>query len=147
MLYFFLLIALIAGACMPTQAGVNAQLARWTRDPALAALFSFAGGTLTLLVVCLIRRTPLPEFASIGQTQPWHWVGGMLGALVVTSSVVLAPRIGAATLMALLITGQLLASVALDHYGLIGYEVRSINVPRLVGVLLLLAGVLLILRN
>ena len=144
MQFAYILLALAAGACLPSQAGINAQLARFTRDPASAALISFSVGTLTLLAYCLVSRVPMPPLGQAGQTSPWLWIGGALGALVVTSGILLAPRLGAATYMALLVAGQLLASLVLDHHGWLGYEIRSASLPRLLGALLLIIGVVLI---
>ena len=76
---------------------------------------------------------------------PWLFVaGGMLGGFYVTLSTILTPRIGAAALMAFLVTGQLLAGMLIDRAGLLGVAVREISVGRVAGALLLLAGALMI---
>jgi len=138
-------LALLAGATAPVQAGINHQLRGWARDPALAALVSFAVGMLALVVYCLALRVPWPEGA-LSRTAWWHWTGGVLGAFFVTMMVVLAPRVGAATTMALALAGQAAASIVLDHYGWLGYAVRPLNGPKLLGMALLVAGVVLIRR-
>ncbi len=144
--WFFIGLALLAGATLPTQAGINAQLQlHWARHPALASLVSFTVGTLALILYCVAARVPFPSFAG-STTQWWHWVGGLLGALFVTVVTFLAPRLGAATMVGLVVAGQMLASVGLDHFGLLGYAERPLSLMRLVGVALLVFGVILIRR-
>ena len=144
--YFWILLALIAGFTLPTQAGINAQLqTHWAKHPALASLVSVAVGTICLTVYCLFMRIPLPSLAG-STTQWWHWVGGALGAVFVTAVTFLAPRLGAVTMVGLVIAGQMLASVILDHYGLLGFSQKPLNVMRIVGIMMLIGGVLLVRR-
>ena len=143
---FWILFALIAGFTLPTQAGINAQLQiHWAKHPALASLISFAVGTLCLTFYCLAMRIPLPSLAG-SSTQWWHWVGGVLGAVFVTAVTFLAPRLGAVTMVGLVIAGQMIASVLLDHYGLLGFAHKPLSLMRLVGVFMLISGVMLIRR-
>jgi transporter family-2 protein len=141
---FFLVVAVAAGCCIPVQAGINAQLSEWTRHPALAALISFAVGTVGLLAYAAALRIPWPALATVGQTQWWHWVGGFLGAFLVAMSIYLVPKLGAATMIAGIVAGQMLCSLVLDHFGWVGYDVRPAGLMRLLGALLLVAGVVLI---
>jgi bacterial/archaeal transporter family-2 protein len=140
----YILIALLAGACAPTQAGINSQLRLWAHDPVLAAMISFFVGTLALAAYVLVLRVPFPPIRTVPELPLWMWSGGFLGAFLVVVSIVLAPKIGAANLMAFMIAGQLVSGIILDHWGLIGYEIHPTNVWRLVGVALLVAGVVLI---
>lgn len=146
MQWFFILLALFAGSLMPVQAGINLQLRDTAMggDSSLAALVSFAVGTLGLAAWCLVMRIPLPAWADLAQTRAWHWSGGLLGAFFVTATILLAPRLGAATMLALLAAGQMLASMLLDHYGLLGYPVHEASPMRLLGAALIVAGVALV---
>lgn len=146
MIWFYLLLALAAGAILPVQAGVNAQLARAVGHPLLAALISFAIGTGALSLYTLIARPVWPGAAALQQSPWWVWVGGVLGAFFVTGAIYLIPRLGASLYVALVIAGQTLISAAIDHYGLLGFEVRPMNVWRGAGAVLLLIGVELIRR-
>ena len=76
----------------------------------------------------------------------WAWTGGLFGAISIALAILLVPKLGAAAFIALLVTGQMLASLAFDLYGLLGLARRSMDLPRLLGVVLLLAGVVLIRR-
>lgn len=141
----YLLLAVAAGATAPIQAGINGQLkGSWAGDPVLASLVSFLVGTVTLIAYILATRVPVPPLSTMGQAQWWHWSGGVLGAFFVTMTILLAYRLGGTTLFALVVAGQLAASLALDHFGLLGYPVHPISLPRLAGVALLVAGVVLI---
>lgn len=138
----YLLLALVAGALMPVQAGINARLKMAVADPALAALISFAVGTLALGVYVMVLRIPWP--AAVFSSGPWWmWTGGFMGAFFVASTILLAIKLGAASMMAWLLAGQFVASLLLDHYGVIGYAVREISWPRILGAILLMAGAIL----
>ena len=76
----------------------------------------------------------------------WLWTGGIFGANYVLVALILAPRLGAATLIGLTVTGQMISSVVLDHFGLVGYPLHPITAGRLVGSVLLLLGTTLIQR-
>jgi len=139
-----LLLALVAGFCLPTQAGVNAQLNLLTRSSILTAAISFAVGTVTLVVCAMILKTSLPAGESISRSPWWIWTGGMIGAFFVVSTIILAPRLGAAAMVAWIVAGQMLASLVLDHFGLIGYPIHPLSGMRMLGVMMLLGGVILI---
>lgn len=139
-------LALVAGAFMPIQAGVNSRLRFLIGDPVSAAMISFAVGTLGLAAYVIALRKPWPDAALVSAAPWWLWTGGLMGAFFVAASVVLAPRLGAAAMMAWLIAGQLTASVLLDHFGLIGYALREASPLRLVGAGLLVAGAVLVQR-
>ena len=79
MVWLYLLVCLVAGALMPLQAGVNAQLARWVGHPVTASLVSFAVGTLALLAYSVAVRPQLPPLASLASAPWWAWVGGLPG--------------------------------------------------------------------
>ena len=144
MFLVYLLLALLAGAMLPLQAGVNSQLARAVGHPVVAALVSFVVGTLGLLAYCLVMRYPMPSGAAVSQAPWWAWVGGLMGVIFITVVVTLAPKLGAVRLLSFAIAGQLLFSVIIDHFGLVGFEIRPINFWRIAGVALLLAGVALV---
>jgi transporter family-2 protein len=141
---FYILLAFVAGACATTQAGINSQLRLWTNDPVFAAMISFAVGTAALLFYVLILRIPWPAAKIIYYSPWWIWTGGLLGAFLVAVTIILVPELGAATMMAILISGQMIAGVILDHYGLVGYEEHPANIWRCLGAVLVVAGVVII---
>lgn len=139
-----MLTALVAGALMPVQAGVNARLREYLGDPVMASLVSFCVGSLALLAFILVTRTPWPSMAAAATAPWWSWFGGAFGAFFVAVTIILAFKLGATGLMAWIIAGQLIASVLLDHTGAIGFAVREASWQRLAGVLLLLFGAVLV---
>jgi bacterial/archaeal transporter family-2 protein len=141
----FLLMALAAGVLLPVQAGLNAQLRSALGSPVAAALVSFLVGTASLAMVALLLRTPLLGRAW-AVTSPWQWSGGLIGAVYVLAAIVLAPKLGAATLIAAVVAGQMITSLVLDQYGLVGFPVHPLTLVRVLGAGLVIAGVILIQR-
>ena len=140
----YFLLAIAAGFCLPTQAGINAQLNLWTRSPVLSAAVSFGVGTAALILYAVLLRTELPALSTLGERPWWIWTGGFLGAFLVAATVILAPRLGAAPMLSLIIAGQMLASLLLDHFGLLGFPHQPASPLRLTGILLIIGGVLLV---
>jgi transporter family-2 protein len=143
---FYVLMALAAGACLPTQAGINARLTLWTQSPVTAAAISFAVGTLALVVYAAVLRIAMPDPSTAIRQPGWVWSGGVLGAFFVASMIVLAARLGAAPMVALVVCGQLITSVVLDHFGWLGYPEHAVSPGRILGIALMVAGIILIKR-
>lgn len=141
-IWSYALFALAAGAMLPIQFGINAQLAQWVGGSARAALVSFVVGALGLLVAVLFAARGWPDRA--GDAPWWVWIGGLLGAFYVLGSIVTAPKLGATTLVALILAGQAVASLLVDHYGWVGFEEHPVNALRIAGVVLLAGGVALV---
>lgn len=142
--FYYIILALIAGACAPTQAGINSQLGSVMGTPSLAAMISFMIGALGLTAYVLVAGVSWPPIRTFTEIPWWMWTGGLMGAFLVFVSIILAPKLGAATTLGLMIAGQMLTSLVLDHFGIVGYEEHPTNIWRITGVCLLLAGVVLI---
>ena len=143
-LWPYILLAFAAGFCLPSQAGINTQLNMWSRSAILTATISFAVGTIVLAVYALILRVPWPSGDAVTRYPWWIWSGGFLGAFLVASTVVLAPRLGAASMMSLIIAGQMFASLFLDHFGWLGYQMHPVSGLKMMGAVLIVGGVVLI---
>ncbi len=141
---FYIIMAFFFGALAPTQAGVNLKLRGFVGDPVLAALISFGVGAAVLLAYTVIMRIPVPGAAAVLKGPWWMWTGGFMGAFFVAAAVVVAPVLGAGTMMCWMVAGQMAASILLDHYGLIGYAVREATFGRVAGALLVIFGAVLI---
>jgi bacterial/archaeal transporter family-2 protein len=142
--WLYLLFAFAGGVVLPLQAGINAQLGHWLGSPVRAAFVSFLVGTIVLLVAAAFVFKPLPSWAKLGNAPWWVWVGGILGAFYVAASIVTAPKLGAAQLVALVVAGQALASLVVDQFGWVGFETKHISVGRALGMGLVFAGVALV---
>ncbi len=137
----YYLFAVAAGAMLPLQFGINAQLAGWLGSPLRATLVSFAVGAAVLLVATLAFARGISGERSLGAAPWWVWVGGFLGAFYVLGSVVTAPKLGAAALFAFILAGQAVASLAVDHFGWVGFDESPVSPGRLLGLALVAAGV------
>jgi transporter family-2 protein len=142
--WVYLLLAFAAGAVLPFQAGINAELADWVHSPVRAAFVSFIVGTILLLVASAFVFKPLPSWERLGHAPWWVWIGGALGVIYVVGSIVSAPKLGAASLIALVVAGQGVASVVVDHFGWVGFAPKHVTVGRILGIALVGAGVLLV---
>ncbi len=141
-IYFVL--SLLSGAILPLQAALNAGLAARTTGPLFSTAVNFTTGLIVLVIALVVMRVPLPA-VGVSLGVPWYyWTGGLLGMFFVISTMIAAPKLGAAFLIALVICGQISASLIFDHYGWLGYQVREINPGRLTGAGFLLIGVFLV---
>ena len=140
----FILLVLLAGVMAPTQAGINALLSQYLRSYYLASLVSFCVGAMALLAFTLAMRVSWPPLQDIARAPWWVWLGGFCGAFLVTVTIMAVPRLGATTMFAFFLAGQMLASLMLDHFGLLGYPQQSINIWRVAGIVLVLSGALLV---
>ena len=146
MQYLLLFIPLLVGMAAIVQSGANTQLSDILKNPFLAGLISFAIGTLCLLLINLTLRTDLStlNLQNISQSRWWMWLGGLMGAFIITSIILIAPKIGPTQLFGLIIASQLIFSVIVDHYGWLGFQIQPINIKKVVGILLLVGGAFLI---
>jgi len=141
------LLALAAGVVLIVQVGVNTTLRGAVGSPVMAALISFVVGSAALLIFLLLARAPWPGRAQLLAVPGWAWLGGVLGAFYVVSTIVAGPRLGAAALLALIVLGQLVTSLLVDHFGWLGFPQHPLTWLRLTGALLLFGGVLLVVHR
>jgi bacterial/archaeal transporter family-2 protein len=145
-IWWLLALPFIAGACLPLQTGINGQLAKQVSSVLSAALISFAVGTLALLVLVLVQRE-VPSLGALKGLTWWHWSGGLLGVMFIAIAAFAGPKVGALLFMALVIAGQLGMALALDHFGWAGFREAPISLGKFVGLLLIVAGILVIRRG
>ena len=141
-----ILLVLFAGGMIALQAPTNAMLAKAGGSPIVAALISFAVGTLALLFVAL-GSGQRPRVASFAGLPAHAWLGGAYGAFYVAIAAYAAPRIGLASLITIGIAGQIAMALWLDHIGALGLPREPANLGRLVGAALVVAGVVLVRRS
>jgi len=145
--WFYGAVALLAGAALAVQVGVNNGLKTRLDQPIPASITSFATGTLALIAYWLVSRPSWPSADHWKGGPWWIWLGGSFGAIYIILTVTYSPRLGAAGWVGVVVTGQILTSVVLDHFGLIGFQQHSISWVRVGGVTLLLGGAALVLRS
>ena len=139
----FVVMALLTGVVIAVQTGINSQLRAFLASPLQAVFVSFMVGTVVVALTLVAKREP-PPLAKWASMPWWMWVGGLCGLFIVSTNIIVVPRLGAALLTSLAIAGQLTTALALDHYGAFGFPVHHISAPRVAGAVLLLAGVVLI---
>jgi transporter family-2 protein len=146
MTYWPQLLAVLVGAGLTVQVGMNATVRMAIGSPVLAAIVNFVVGlgALALVAVASGARWAPGSAASV---PAWAWFGGLLGAAYVAATTVLGPRLGAAAVLALTLAGQMVAALLVDHYGVIGFPQSPVTPARLLGAALLVVGVLLIMRR
>ena len=130
---------------MPTQAAINNKLATAVESPILAAFVSFAVAAALFLSI-LATGVPLANLSLSKNAPLMAWTGGLLGAFFVAATVTVVAKLDVALTFSLIIAGQMLITLVIDHFGLLGVEVKEINLPRLLGVTLITIGVVLIRR-
>jgi len=135
------LFAIVSGAFLPLQAGINRRLAHYVGGAVRASMISFFVGAFVLLAVTLLFTR---GGAKPGDAPWWAWIGGALGAFYVTSTVVVPGRIGVAAYFGILVAAQLVMSVLADQFGWLGFEQHAITPLRTLGVALLVGGALLV---
>ena len=140
-------LALLSGAALAMQVGLNNGLRERAGQPVLAAILSFATGTLALLLYAAATRPGLPKASNFAGSPWWIWLGGVVGASYILVTITFSGRLGAAGWLGVVVTGQILTSVVLDHFGLVGFRVHAVTPARVVGVALLLIGAAIVLRT
>lgn len=135
----------LAGGATALQAPTNARLMGAMGSPVNAAFVSFAVGTAALGILALIMQTRPDITAARGL--PWYiWIGGLYGAIFVVAAAWGVPRLGVALTITLMVAGQLAVGLILDHFGAFGAPQHPISLGRAAGVVLVLAGVLMVRR-
>ena len=140
-----MLLAFAVGAGLVVQVGMNVALGRALGSPFLGSLANFLVGSVAIAAFVMLR-VDLPGRAQFAAAPAWAWFGGLFGAMYVSVATLAGPRIGALLLLALTVAGQMVASIIVDHYGLLGFAQQPVTAVRLVGVALLVAGIVLVAR-
>jgi transporter family-2 protein len=141
----YVVLAALAGFFVPLQAVVNARTSHIIGGPLWATLVNFVGGTLMLIAVLVLLRAPVPSWEQLGRVPVYGWFSGVAGVLFVAQAAFTVPKLGAAAMIALVVAGQMFASILYDHFGILQTP-HPVSWEKLAGAVLLLAGVFLILR-
>ncbi len=137
----------LAGATLAVQVGMNATMRNHIGSPMAAALANFAVGTIFLFLAVSLGRGNLAGLAQAGTAPWWTWGAGILGGLYIAASAAIGPTLGGATFLALIVAGQVVTALVLDHYGLLGFPVRPLDAWRLTGAFLVVGGMFFLARG
>ena len=144
-MFQYIALATLAGLFLPLQSLINARIGAAMNGPMMAALVNFIGGTVGLIVLILMFRLPWPSSAQAALVPSYGWLTGLFGAFFVAQAAFTVPKLGAAGMIALVVAGQMIGSIVLDHFGIM-QPVQPITLQKILGAMLLFAGVVLILR-
>lgn len=142
-----MLMSLLAGMLIPVQAATNAAFSRVTGTPFITGLIVFVTGLLAVLAYVLVSGQTFPSMTQL-KNAPWYgYMGGLIVAFYVIVITFAAPRLGVASAIGLVITGQVIGAVAIDHFGLFDTAVRALDLKRLAGVFCMIAGIYLVMKK
>lgn len=139
----WILLAFIAGAALPIQGGLNARMGKAIGSPVYSSLISFLVGSLVLIAYVAITRQPV-AWSGIKNVPGFVWLAGAMGAFYVTVIIFAFPRLGPALTFGLVVAGQMFIALILDHFNILVAQQHTINIWRIIGVVLILAGVIII---
>lgn len=134
----------LTGAMVPLQLAFNGQLGVALKGPVIASFFVFATGVLATGLVLILARSPLPDLGTLRAVPLTAWVGGILATLYILAVVYLVPKLGVGSAAVLIVAGQLVTALILDHLGAFGMQQVTISAMRLAGAGLVVAGAALI---
>jgi len=141
MFFVYLIIALAAGIALATQSAINTQLAKAMSGEAVIATFiSFAVGTIVLFFIAWVKTDLWGNLSTVPSQPWWKLIGGILGAVVVFTTVLLAPKLGITAMLFFIIVGQLITATTIDHFGLIGMPIREVNITKFIGLIIVAFG-------
>ena len=141
MFFVYLIVALAAGVALATQSAINTQLAKAMSGEAVIATFiSFAVGTLVLFFIAWVKTDLWGNLSTVPSQPWWKLIGGILGAVVVFTTVLLAPKLGITAMLFFIIVGQLITATTIDHFGLIGMPIREVNITKFIGLIIVAFG-------
>ncbi len=143
MKFTWIIMALLSGAFLPIQAGLNTRLGKAIESPVHASLISFVIGAFAVFLYSLLTKQQVAWMA-LKETPAWFFLGGILGAFYVTAIILAFPRIGPALTFGLVVAGQMIISVILDHFNVLVAQQHAFNIWRLLGVILIVSGVIII---
>ena len=141
------LFVIVAGAASTALSGSNATMAKMIGQPVVAGLVVQLVTIVALLGVGMVRGLRWPEAGTWGQLPWWAWLGGFGGATILLSQLYVAQQVGAAPYLAITVTAGVIVSIAMDHWGLVGFEQVRAQTGRLIGGVLMVGGVVLVARN
>ena len=141
MFFVYLIIALAAGVALATHSAINTQLAKAMSGEAVIATFiSFAVGTIVLFFIAWVKTDLWGNLSTVPSQPWWKLIGGILGAVVVFTTVLLAPKLGITAMLFFIIVGQLITATTIDHFGLIGMPIREVNITKFIGLIIVAFG-------
>lgn len=146
-MFYFILLSLLAGFAVPLQAGTNAKLGNLLGHPLWATAVSLLVSLLVLIVVITVVKAPRPNISTVQEGPWWIWMGGVAGVFYITVALLMAPRLGALNFIMAVLVGQLIISMLIDYFGLMGFPRQPFNLNKLIGAIVVIGGFLITTRS
>lgn len=140
---FWIVLAFASGAFLPIQAGLNTRMGKAIESPVNASLISFITGAVAVALFSVITKQHM-VWEGLKTAPGYVWFAGILGAFYVTTIILAFPRIGPALTFGLVVAGQMIISILLDHFNIMVAQQHSINIRRMIGILLIIGGVIIV---
>lgn len=140
----FILLSLCAGIMIPFQSAMNAQLGKILQSSYYATLTVFFVAFISLALYIIVSRYPIPSTQEFNTAPKWSYLGGVLGGAYILLIVICAPKLGIGNVTVMLLLGQIIAAIVIDHFGLLKFPVHAVNWQRMIGVILMIGGMYLV---
>lgn len=144
----FFIAAALVGLASSMQPGMNARLGAAAGSPLYGGLTNFLVGILLVLVVLAVLYlrgdVVAPKLQQMAATPWWAWLGGLLGAFYVCTAIFVVPKIGGVNYFVCIVVGQIIGHLIIDKWGLLGLAAHPITSTRVIGIVLVIAGMLLV---
>jgi len=144
---FYIALTLITGALIPIQAATNTAFSKSIGNPVITGLMVFTIGLAGMLLFVLVSRSGLPTTQQLTSAPAYSYLGGLIVATYVIMITILVPRIGVGPAIGLIVTGQIICAVLIDHFGWFNIAVNPISFTRIAGVVLMIAGVYFVMKK
>jgi bacterial/archaeal transporter family-2 protein len=142
---FWIIMAFMAGSFLPIQAGLNAKLGKAVQSPIHASMISFIVGSIGLVLYIFFTKQTV-SWAGVESAPGYVWVAGLLGAFYVTVIILAFPKLGPGLTFGLVVAGQMIISVLLEQFNILVSSPHPINSLRLLGIVMIVAGVIILRR-
>jgi len=140
----WIILVFICGALLPVQAGLNARLGRSLASPVYASLFSFIVGAVVMAIYSQLTRQSI-SWSGLRSASVYDWLGGgITGAIFITATMLALPRIGMALTFSLVVAGQMVVAVLLDHFDILVSQQHNFTIWRMAGIVLIIVGVIIV---
>jgi bacterial/archaeal transporter family-2 protein len=145
--FIFILLALITGALIPVQASTNAAFSKSIGNPYITGVVVLLIGLIAALLFITLSKTQVPALAQLKSAPLYSYAGGLIVCTYVIMITVITPKLGVANSIGLIVTGQIICAVIIDHFGLFGATVRMIDAQRLIGAVMMIGGIYLVMKK
>jgi transporter family-2 protein len=139
---FWIIMTFASGAVLPFQAGINARLGKAAASPVHASMLSFFVGAAALIFYLIVTKQTV-SWVGVKAAPAYSWLGGLLGAFYVTVIILSFPKLGPGLTFGLVVAGQMLISLLLEHFNILVSQPQPVNLPRLLGMVMVVAGVII----